>query len=147
VALARQFFKDLFARERLTEEETRHELDSANQYVSTRANGYSKVVRASAPTWVLAIHSQAPLELPNNYETNWEVYKHQHPENTSCHMGMKTGLHSHIHALPSLHGGFNKWAGKPDVHGMVDKEVVRALLERQDIDGLHLLLSLSQALQ
>jgi len=30
VALAQKFFQDLFARERLTEQETRHELDSAH---------------------------------------------------------------------------------------------------------------------
>jgi len=75
VALALQLFEDLFARERLTEQERHHELDSANQNVSTPANEYFKVVRASAPTWVLAIHSQAPLGSPNNYETNWEVYR------------------------------------------------------------------------
>ena len=60
---------------------------------------------------------------------------------------MKTGLHGHVHARPSpsLRGGFNGWEGEPDVHGMVDKEVVRTLLD-QDIDGLHLLLSLIDGL-
>ena len=41
----------------------------------------------------------------------------------------------------------NGWAGEPDVHGMVDKEEVRALLERQDINGLNLLLSRAPAFQ
>jgi len=76
VALARKFFQDLFVRERLTEQETRHELDSANQYRATRADEYSKVVRASAPALVLDIHSKAPPGSLNNYETNWEVYNH-----------------------------------------------------------------------
>jgi len=145
VALARKFFQDLFARERLTEQETRHELDSANRYVATGADEYSKFVCASAPTWVMAIHSQAPPGSLNNFETIWEVYDQQ-PENTKRHLGMKTGLQGHVHALPSLRGGSNGWAGESDVHGMVDKEVVRALLERQDIDGLHLILSWSLAL-
>ena len=62
-------------------------------------------------------------------------YERQQPDNTKRHLGMKTGLQGHVHALPSLRGGSNGWAGESDVHGMVDKEVVRALLERQDIDG------------
>jgi len=45
-------------------------------------------------------------------------------------MGMKTGLQGHVHALLSLRVDFNGWVGEHDVHGMVDKEVVRALFER-----------------
>jgi len=60
---------------------------------------------------------------------------------------MKTGFQGHVHKLPSLRGGPNGWAGEPDVHGTVDKEVVRALLERQDINDLHLLVSRAPALQ
>jgi len=37
--------------------------------------------------------------------------------------------------------------GQHNIHGMVDKEMVRGLLERQDIDGLSLLLSRSSTLQ
>ena len=96
---------------------------------------------------MVAIHNEAPSGSLNNYETNWGRYERQQPDNTKRHLGMKTGLQGHVHRLLSLRGGPNGWAGEPDVHGMVDKEVVRALLERQDIDGLHLLLSLSQALQ
>jgi len=147
VSLARKFFQDLFARERLTEQETRHELDSASWYRATRANDYSKVVRVSAPTWLLDIHSKAPLGSLNNFETNWEVYDRQKPENNKRHIGMKTGLQGHVHALPDLRTGFNRWAGEHNIYGMVDKEVVRAFLERQDIDGLHLLLSRSLTLQ
>jgi len=44
VALARQFFLDFFARERLIEEETRLEPDSVHQYVATRPEKYSKFV-------------------------------------------------------------------------------------------------------
>jgi len=44
VALARKFFHDFFAREQLTEQETRHELDSAHQYVATRPEEYSKFI-------------------------------------------------------------------------------------------------------
>jgi len=90
---------------------------------------------------VLDIHSKAPLGSLNNYETNWEVYDRQQPENTKRHIGMQTGLQGHVHALPSLRVGFYGRVGENDVHGMVDKEVVRALLERRDIDGLHLLLA------
>jgi len=61
-------------------------------------------------------------------------------------MGMKTGHQGHVHALPNLRAGFSGWARKPNVHGMVDKEAVRELLERQDIDGLSLLLSRSPTL-
>jgi len=44
VALAQKFFLNFFARERLIEQETRHELDSAHQYVATRPEEYSKFV-------------------------------------------------------------------------------------------------------
>jgi len=60
---------------------------------------------------------------------------------------MKTGLQGPVHTLQSLRGGPNGWTGEPDVHGMVDKEVVRALLERQEINGLHLLLNRAPAFQ
>jgi len=60
---------------------------------------------------------------------------------------MKTGLQGHVHTLLSLRGGPNGWAGEPDVHGMGDKEVVRAPLECQDINGLHLLLDQAPASQ
>jgi len=96
---------------------------------------------------VVAIHNQAPPGPINNYETNWEVYDHLQPEKTKNHLGMKTGLQGHVHKLPSLRGGSNGWADEPDFHGMVDKEVMWALLERQDIDGLLLLLSRTPALQ
>jgi len=136
VALPRKFFHDFFARERLTEKGTRHELDSAHQYVATRPEEYSNFVRQSAPTWVVAIHNVAPPGLLNDYETNWGRYDRQQPDNTKRHMDMKTGLQGHVHTLPSLRGIPNVWAGEPDVHGMVDKEVVRALLERRDINSL-----------
>ena len=42
--VARKFFQGLFAREKLTEQETRHELDLAHQHVSTCADEYSKTV-------------------------------------------------------------------------------------------------------
>jgi len=135
VALARQFFLDFIVRERLIEEETRKELDSAHQYVATRPEQYSKFVRKSAPKWVVAIHNQAPPGSLNDYETNWGRYERQQLDNTKVHLGTKTGHQGHVHTLPSLRGGPNGWAGGPDVHGMVDKEVVRALLERQDING------------
>jgi len=95
----------------------------------------------------VAIHNEAPPGSLNNYETNWERYIRLQLEDTKRHLGLKTGLQGHVHALPSLRGGPNGWSGEPDVHGMVNKEVVRALLERQDINDLHLLLSLSQALK
>jgi len=44
VALAQKFFHNFFARERLAEQETRHELDSAHQYVVTHPEKYSKFV-------------------------------------------------------------------------------------------------------
>jgi len=96
---------------------------------------------------VVAIHNQAPPGSLNDYETNWGRYTRQQPDNTKLHLGPKTGHQGHVHTLPSLRGGPNGWAGGPDVHGMVDKEVVRALLERQDINGLHLLLSRAPAFQ
>ena len=96
---------------------------------------------------MLVIHNKAPLELLNNYVTNWEVYDRQQPEHTKRHIGMKTGLQGHVHALPDLRAGFNGWAGEHNVHGVVNKEVVRALFECQDMDGLSLLLSWSPTLQ
>jgi len=56
---------------------------------------------------VFDIHSKAPLGSLNNYETHWEVYNHQQPENNKPNMGMKTGLQGHVHELPSLRVGFN----------------------------------------
>ena len=82
---------------------------------------------------MVAIHNEAPPGSLNNYETNWERYNCLQPEDTKRHLGLKTGLQGHVHALPSLRGGPNGWAGEPDVHGMVDKEVVRALLEPEGL--------------
>jgi len=95
----------------------------------------------------VVIHNQVPPGSLNDYETNWGRYERQQPDNTKRHLGMKTGLQGHVHTLPSLRGGPNGWAGEPDVHGMVYKEVVRALLERQNINGLHLLLNRAPAFQ
>jgi len=96
---------------------------------------------------VVAIHNQAPPGLLNNYKTNWGRYERQQPDNTKVHLGTKTGHQGHVHTLLSLREGPNSWAGGPDVQSMVDKEVVRALLEQQDINGLHLLLSWAPAFQ
>ena len=85
---------------------------------------------------MVVIHNEAPPDSLNNYETDWERYDRLQLEDTKRHLGLKTGLQGHVHALPSLRGGPTRWAGEPDVHGIVDKEVVRALLERQDIHGL-----------
>jgi len=115
--------------------------------VATRPEEYSKFVRQSAPAWVVAIHNEAPPGSLNDYKTNWGRYNRQQPSNTKRHLGMKTGLQSHVHTLPSWREGPNRWAGEPDVHGMVDKEDVRELLERQDINGLHQLLSRAPAFQ
>ena len=134
VAMARQFLQDFFTRKQLTEEETRQELDSAHWYVATCPKEYSKFVRQSAPAWVVAIHSEAPPGSLNDYETNWGRYDRQQPANSKRHLGMKTGLQGHVHTLPAWREGPNRWAGEPDVHGMVDKEEVRELLERQDDD-------------
>ena len=96
---------------------------------------------------MVAIHNAAPPGSFNNYETNWGRYNHQQHDNTKRHLGMKTRLQGHVHTLRSLRGGTNGWAGEPDVHGMVDKEVMQALLERQDINDLHLLLNQAPAFQ
>jgi len=42
--MARQFFEEFFAREQLTEQETRHEVDTAHRYVATLPDQYSKFV-------------------------------------------------------------------------------------------------------
>jgi len=96
---------------------------------------------------VADIHNEAPPGSLNDYETNWGRYDCQQPANTKRHLDIKTGLQGRVHTLQSLRGGPNEWAGEPDVHGMVDKEEVRALLERQDINGLHQLLSRAPAFQ
>jgi len=145
--MARKFFEDLFAREQLTEQDTCHELDTANQYKTTRVDEYSILVRAMAFKWMTDIHDKTPPGSLNNYATNWDKYDRQQPEDTKRHMGMKTGHQGHVHALLNLRVRFNGWAGEHNVHGMVDKEVVRALLARQDIDGLSLLLSRSPTWQ
>jgi len=141
VVLAWQFFLDFFARQRLIDEETRLEPDSAHQYVATRPEEYSKFVRNLAPKWVVAIHSQATPGSLNDNETNWGRYERQQPDNTKVHLFTKTGHQGHVHALPSWREGPNGWADGSGVPGMIDKEVVRALLERQDINVLQLLLS------
>jgi len=145
VAMARQFFQDFFAREQLTEQETRQELDSAHRYVATRPKEYSKFVRQSAPAWVVAIHNKATPGSLNDYETNWGRYDRQQQADTKRHLGMQTGLQGRVHTLPSWREDTHRWAGEPAVHGMVDKEEVRELLERQDISGLHQLLSRAPA--
>jgi len=60
---------------------------------------------------------------------------------------MKTGLQGHVHTLPSWREDPHRWVGETAGHGMVDKEEVRELLERQDISGLHQLLSRAPAFQ
>jgi len=150
VPLAKFFevlFEDLFVRERLTEQDTRLEMDTVNRYKATRDDKYTMLVRKVAPTWVTDIHSKTPPGSLNDYASNWAVYDRLQPEDTKHHFGMKTGHQGHVHALPNLRVGFNRWAGQHNVHGMVDKEVVRELLERQDINCLNLLLSRSPTLQ
>ena len=85
--------------------------------------------------------SQATPGSLNEYETNWRRYQRQQPDNNKVHLATKTGHQGHVHALPSWRDGPNSWAGGSDVPGMIDKEVVRALLERQDVNGLQLLLN------
>ena len=139
--LAKNFFEDLFARERLTEQDTRLEMDTANRYKATRDDKYTMLVRKVAPTWVTDIHSKTPQGSLNDYASDWAVYDRLQPEDTKHHFGMNTGHQGHVHVLPDLRVGFNGWAGQHNVHGMVDKEVVRELLERQDINSLNLILS------
>ena len=50
VAMALNFVQYFFAREQLTEQQTRQELDSVHQYVATRPAEYSKFIWQSAPT-------------------------------------------------------------------------------------------------
>jgi len=146
VAMARQFFQEFFAREQLTEQETRHEHDTAHRYVATLPDQYSKFVRQSAPSWVVAIHNGATPGSLNDYETNWGSYDRLQPADTKRHLGLKTGLQGRVHTLPSWREDTHQGAGVSAVHGMVDKEEVRALLERQDISGLHQLISRVPAL-
>ena len=131
------------------QQETRHELDSAHQNVATRPKEYSKFVRKLAPTWVVAIHNQAPPGSLNDYETNWGRYERQQPDNNKRHLGMKTGLQGHVHTLPSLRGGPNGWAGEPDVHGMPrsTRRWCGRFWSVRIINGLHLLLNRAPAFQ
>jgi len=57
--LARKYFEDLFALKRLTEQDTRLEIDMVNRYQATRIDKYTTLVRKVAPKWVTDIHNKA----------------------------------------------------------------------------------------
>ena len=73
VALTRHFFLDFFARERLIEEETRLEPDSAHQYVATCPEEYSEFVRKQAPKWVVDIHQSGDTRVAERIRDQLEA--------------------------------------------------------------------------